>query len=128
MPFVPSPGAKVVCYCKQSAFFTSEFAMQSRQYAHWHQFFEDIPVSPTEFYNTLEQSLEARKVPDISLMHVEFPEGGAFSPKRLYLEVRRDWLTYHTLGTQSLVSSVLHGARIRLLPISGRKLSRLGRL
>ena len=85
--------------------------MQSRQYAHWHQFFEDIPVSPSVFYEALEQNLYARKVPDISLMHVEFPEGGALSPKRLYLEVRRDWLTYHIcvapFGTGFFVSSRL---------------------
>ncbi len=85
--------------------------MQSKQYAHWHQFFENTPVSPTAFYSALSEELKARKVPETQVRKIEFAEGGPISAKRMYLSVERDWLTYHIcvapFGTGFFVSSRL---------------------
>ena len=67
----------------------------SKQYAHWHQYFENLNVSSKEFYESLGSELNNGHLPQTKLSQVEFPEGGILSSKRTYLEVRRDWLTYH---------------------------------
>ena len=43
----------------------------STQYARWHQFFEGLSVSPLDFYGKLEARLEERKVPEITVRHIE---------------------------------------------------------
>jgi hypothetical protein len=81
------------------------------QYAHWHHFFEDVPVSSAHFYKSLEENLTTKKVPEIAISQVDKLEGGPVSPKRTYLELKRDWLTYHVcvapFGTGFFVSSRL---------------------
>jgi len=84
---------------------------QAEQYAHWHQFFENIPISSLDFYNSLECELKNRKVPETASARIEMLEGGMLSAKRIYLQVQRDWQTYHIcvapFGTGFFVSSRL---------------------
>jgi hypothetical protein len=86
-------------------------ALFATEFAHWHHFFESIPVSSLEFYKGLEEELTARKVPDTEVARVDFLERGLLSGKRVYLEVRRDWMIYHIcvapFGTGFFVSSRL---------------------
>ncbi len=83
----------------------------SKQYAHWHQYFENLNVSSKEFYESLGSELNNGHLPQTNLSQVDFPEGGLLSSKRIYLEVRRDWLTYHIcvapFGTGFFASSRL---------------------
>jgi len=85
--------------------------MRPVQYAHWHQFFENISVSSQDFYNTLERALSDRKIPLNDISRVEILERGPFSSKRMYLKLQRDWLTYNVcvapFGTGFFVSSRL---------------------
>ena len=85
--------------------------MRSVQYAHWHRFFENISVSPLDFYKEFDTELATRKVPDITSARVDKLEGGPLSAKRTYLELQRDWMTYHVcaapFGTGFFVSSRL---------------------
>src|ERR1035437_8680465 len=81
------------------------------QYAHWHEFFENIPISSLDVYKALEQDLNERKVPDLAASRIELLEGSILSAKRTYLQLQRDWLTYHIcvapFGTGFFVSSRL---------------------
>jgi len=81
------------------------------QYAHWHSFFEDATVSPKDFYKSLEKALADRQVPKVETEQITFPEGGMFSPQRLYLKIERDFLKYQIcvgpFGTGFFVSSRL---------------------
>ena len=83
----------------------------SAQYAHWHQFFENISISSLTFYKSLEEELATRKIPETASSQVDFLEGGPMSPKRIYLRIRRDWMTFHIcvapFGTGFFVSSRL---------------------
>ena len=81
------------------------------QYAHWHQFFENISVSSLDFYKSLEAALSDRKIPSMDISRIEMVERGPFSSKRTYLKLQRDWLTYNVcvapFGTGFFVSSRL---------------------
>jgi hypothetical protein len=81
------------------------------QYADWHQFFEDSSASPQAFYQSLKRSVEEHKVPDASTVCIDFLERGMLSPKRVYVQIKRDWLTYRIclapFGTGFFVSSRL---------------------
>jgi len=81
------------------------------QFTHWFQFFEGIPLSSMDLYKSLEDELTIRKVPDTDTSHVDFLERGLLSGKRVYLKIRRDWMTYHVcvapFGTGFFVSSRL---------------------
>lgn len=85
--------------------------MQQVQYAHWHQFFENLPVAPQTFYAHLQGEILRTQLPSVTSRPIEFPEGGMLSSRRLYLEIQRDWLSYHIcvapFGTGFFVSSRL---------------------
>ena len=97
--------------------------MLKHQYAHWHQYFEDIPISPLDFYKSLRAALKTNQVPEIIVNNVEFLEGGPLSAERAYLEIRHDWLTYHVcaapFGTGFFVSSRLLVSPFETWPVMG---------
>ena len=57
--------------------------------AQWSALVEGLQWSPKEFYGSVEQALQRRQLPDISLSRVSYAEGGLFSAKREYLRVMR---------------------------------------
>ena len=57
--------------------------------SHWYQRFEGFSIEPKAFYETLQRSIEKRKIPDSAMNQIERSEGGVFSAKRLYLRVDR---------------------------------------
>lgn len=57
--------------------------------SHWHKLFEGFQESPQRIYDLLEEAIDKRKIPDIKVSRIVYPEGGALSAKREYLRVRR---------------------------------------
>jgi hypothetical protein len=59
---------------------------------------EGITISIADFYWAVEKKVLARNIPNVRIKRVEWSEGGLFSDKRLYLEVRRFDYIYHICG------------------------------
>jgi|SRR5439155_4371637 len=57
--------------------------------SHWYHHFENLQMSPLDFYAAVERAIESRQVPDAVRSRVDWREGGVFSAKREYLRVRR---------------------------------------
>jgi len=57
--------------------------------SHWYHLTEGLQDSPQRFYSSLEEAINGRQLPDISLSRVDYYEGGVFSAKREYLRVER---------------------------------------
>src|SRR5947209_196210 len=85
--------------------------MRHVQVAHWHQYFDNLSVTPTHFYENFRTEFNTRKIPSTTISHVNFLEANVLSDKRLYLQIDRDWLRYHVcvapFGTGFFVSSRL---------------------
>jgi len=62
--------------------------------AHWHILLDDFSTSALEFYQTVEESVHARQLPDVRVSRVDWREGGWASAKREYLRIARGRLTY----------------------------------
>src|SRR5437660_473465 len=63
---------------------------------HWIAFLDTFNFSPLEFYAAIENELEARKIPGLSISKEEFHEGGALSDRRIYLRLFRERLAIYT--------------------------------
>jgi hypothetical protein len=63
--------------------------------SHWNNLVEGLQQSSNEFYTEVEQNLNAHKLKDVESDRVEFAEGGFFSARREYLQVRRGEHVYH---------------------------------
>lgn len=50
--------------------------------------------STSEFYDRIEADIQERKFPGIEISREEFSEGGALSPRRQYLRIRRERLVF----------------------------------
>ena len=57
--------------------------------SHWSQMVEGLKLTPTEFYSEIEQTLKQKQLPDSRQLSISWPQGGIFSPKRLYYRVAR---------------------------------------
>jgi hypothetical protein len=57
--------------------------------SHWHHPFNEFNISTVEFYTAIEEKLKKLALPQVYYRHVEYHEGSAFTPKRLYLHVYR---------------------------------------
>jgi len=57
--------------------------------AQWSSLVEGLQFSPKDFYASVEQTVQLRRLPDISVSRVSYAEGGLFSAKREYLRVER---------------------------------------
>ena len=55
---------------------------------------DGFETSTDAFYQSIEDELQARQVPGLELMRLDFREGGPLSAKRDYLRMRRERLTF----------------------------------
>ena len=55
--------------------------------SHWNHFFDGFSTSAQEYFQTVEEAVKAKQLPDISFSRIDFREGGIFSAKREYLRV-----------------------------------------
>ncbi len=58
-------------------------------FSHWYHLIEGLQDSPQRFYTSLEEAIQRRQIPNISLSRVDYHEGGIFSAQREYLRVSR---------------------------------------
>jgi len=58
-------------------------------FSHWFHLLEGLQESPKTFYASLEEAINKRELPDVSLSRIDYREGGIFSPEREYLRVKR---------------------------------------
>jgi hypothetical protein len=63
--------------------------------SHWNHFVPGMQQSSNEFYQGVESGLTAHNLGDTKLERVEIAEGGIFSDKREYLQVRRKEHVFH---------------------------------
>jgi hypothetical protein len=56
---------------------------------------EDLSLSSTDFYKTIEEAVAKRQFPNTRARNVKYFQGGPFTARQLYLQVERDWLFYH---------------------------------
>lgn len=79
--------------------------------SHWSNMVQGLTCSSKEFYDSIEQGLGVHKLTDIKIERVNFSEGGIFSSKREYLQIRRSDLVFHVcaapFGNGFFVSSWL---------------------
>lgn len=79
--------------------------------------FEQFECSPEEFYKSIEQELEVRQMPGLTIERIEHKEGGLLSAKRVYLRIRRERLVFDIclapFGTYWFISR-----RYSLIPFS----------
>jgi hypothetical protein len=61
---------------------------------HWYALLPDFQSSTSEFYQSIEDELRKRKIPDLEISRVEFYEGGPLSARRQYLRMRRERLVF----------------------------------
>lgn len=57
--------------------------------SHWHKLFEGFQESPEQIYSQMEQAIERRKIPDVKISRISYPEAGVLSARREYLRVQR---------------------------------------
>lgn len=57
--------------------------------SHWHKLFGGFQESPQRIYGLLEEAIDKRKIPDVKVSRISYPEAGALSARREYLRVRR---------------------------------------
>lgn len=55
----------------------------------WQQGFDNLKFSSDEFYNSCEEAIKRREIPDISFSRVNYSEGGMMSANREYLHIVR---------------------------------------
>jgi hypothetical protein len=61
---------------------------------HWITFADGFQLSPSEFYNAIEEELQNREVPGLEKTRIDFAEGGVLSDKRIYLRMIRERLVF----------------------------------
>ena len=58
--------------------------------SHWHHAVENFATSPRDFYASVEEALERRKLPRLKTSRVTYDEGGMLSARREYLRLSGD--------------------------------------
>ncbi len=66
---------------------------------HWIAFLDSFSYSPDEFYRTIEQEIETRKIPSLTISREVFSEGGFLSDRRIYLRLFRERLALYTCAS-----------------------------
>lgn len=66
--------------------------------AHWSQLIENLQANPQDFYRSVEDSVERRKLPDSKRNRVQWREGSIMSAKREYLRVKRKQEVFDICG------------------------------
>jgi hypothetical protein len=67
---------------------------QAEVLSHWYTLVPNFQTLTKQFYTAVEQELQRRRVPGLSVSHVQFAEGGPFSAKRVYLRLTRERLVF----------------------------------
>ncbi len=67
-------------------------------FSHWYHLVEGLQASPKEFYTSVEQAVDKRRIPDSRMTRVDWREGGLLSAKREYLRVRRKEFIFDICG------------------------------
>jgi hypothetical protein len=62
--------------------------------SYWCKLFENGSYSPKEFYRSVLRNLEARKISDLDPIGQPLRQGNIFSPRRLYLRLRRERIVF----------------------------------
>ena len=62
--------------------------------SHWGILLDDFDTSGLDFFQAVQERVEAREVPDVTFQHIDFKESGILSAKRTYLRVRRSNLVF----------------------------------
>lgn len=57
--------------------------------SNWHNLLENFQTSPKQFYDSVEEAVKKREIPDCKVSRVSISEGGLFSSSREYLRVAR---------------------------------------
>ncbi len=57
--------------------------------SHWHSLIPGLKVSVEDYYETLNEVIEKRQVPEVKLWVKHYHEGGIASAKRMYLRIAR---------------------------------------
>jgi hypothetical protein len=77
--------------------------------SHWCKLIENHQMSSLDFYNSVEQAIKKREVPETESSRVEYHEGAMFSAKRQYLRIERKNLAFDIcaapFGTGFFISS-----------------------
>lgn len=63
-------------------------------FQHWYVLLPDFESSTNAYYKAVEADLERRKVPDLEIASILFPEGGFISARREYLRLQRERLVF----------------------------------
>lgn len=63
--------------------------------SHWNHRVEGVQQSSNDFYGEIERFLKGQNVEDVKTERVNMSEGGIFSSKREYLQVRRGEHVFH---------------------------------
>lgn len=63
-------------------------------FQHWYVLLPDFESSTSEYYGAVEKDLIHRKVPDLEICRILFPEGGFISARREYLRLQRERLVF----------------------------------
>lgn len=58
--------------------------------SHWSKLLGGVQHSPKEFYEALQQAIDKREVPGITISPMYWPEAGATSPRREYMRLQRE--------------------------------------
>lgn len=58
-------------------------------FSHWYTLIENLQCSSMAFYQSVENDIGTRHVPQANMSRVTWPEGGVFSARREYLRVKR---------------------------------------
>lgn len=62
--------------------------------SNWSVLIDDFDTSGQDFFKRVEEHVQARKIPQITIERTLFKESGVFSDKREYLRIRRDNLIF----------------------------------
>jgi hypothetical protein len=66
--------------------------------SHWYKLVEGFQTSTFDFYDSVEEAIARRKIPDVEISRVEYGEEGMISARRMYLRVTRENLTFDICG------------------------------
>jgi hypothetical protein len=63
--------------------------------SHWNHMLPGLNQSSDEFYKTVQERIAAENLKEIKIERVTLSEGGIFSNRREYLQIRRDEHVFH---------------------------------
>lgn len=92
--------------------------------SHWNQMIPGLEQSSLEFYQMVEQGLADLHLKNVRLERIKLSEGGIFSAKREYLQIRRDNQVFHVcaapFGPSFFISWWLGSVETGLWALIGR--------